>query len=121
MNSNANEEKLKNFYDLLAFLLRKYGVWILISFILFLSAVSILVHFSAKPGTEVSIIGLISYTKADNIVYSAPADLQTADTGQMQPAEETTDNEDLNESYAPSVYFAWKKPARFEKKWLKKA
>ena len=48
-------------------LFKKYGLWLIISILVASSLIWILAHFTAKQGTNVSVLwGLVEYTKQDN-------------------------------------------------------
>ena len=104
-----NDEKAKTVYDLLWLVLQKYGIALLVVLIVFLAGASFLVHTQAEPGTQVSILGVISYTKAKKAVV--PPGTPT-DTG-LERSKITEGRPETEREYPPTtIRFAYTKLAR---------
>jgi hypothetical protein len=63
MKNDNSEVVGRTVFDFLTELLKRHGVWVIFICIFFLSGVWLFAHFSAKEGSDVSILGIIKYTK----------------------------------------------------------
>jgi hypothetical protein len=61
---SKKDEQAKNVYDLIWLALQKYGIALLLVLVILLAIALLLVHTQAEPGTPISLLGVISYTKA---------------------------------------------------------
>jgi len=111
-SKSKQEESGKTIYDFLWLSLQKYGLALLIILIIFLIGGSFLVHKQAEPGTQVSILGVISYTKAKKVESALPSTVLGV-----------TDRKDSVDKEYPhtTVRFAYTKIQRDPKNLIKEA